>query len=131
MRLIDFEVTGYDYLTFLALVIIIVAVFYVIIKLASLPGKLAKRNNHPHAFAVNLMGWFGFFVIYPWFQAIIWAYRDSYPVDVRNFPNAPEKTPPDDPTPPGSDTSEKAPQSRPKQLPDATSGDDMNTGQPA
>ena len=87
MHLIDFPITGYDYLTFLFLVVLIVVFFYVLIQLGSLPGKIAERRNHPHAEAVKIVGWIGLFTIFPWIHAIIWALHEATLVDVRSMPD--------------------------------------------
>lgn len=86
LTLITGPLDGYDYLTFVVLVIGIVAVFYAIIQLGSLPGKLAERRKHPHAESVKLLGWVGLFTALPWIHALIWAFHDSITVDVRKFP---------------------------------------------
>lgn len=88
MHLIDFPITGYDYLTFLFLIILIVVFFYVLIQIGSLPGKIAERRNHPHAEAVKIVGWIGLFTIFPWIHAIIWALHEATLVDVRSMPDS-------------------------------------------
>ncbi|WP_170230733.1 DUF3302 domain-containing protein [Roseibium hamelinense] len=85
LGLIDFELDGYDYLTFAVLVVVIIALFYALIQIASLPGKLAERRKHPHAESVKMMGWIGLFTVFPWVHALIWAYHDSVTIDVRKF----------------------------------------------
>ncbi|POF30585.1 DUF3302 domain-containing protein [Roseibium marinum] len=87
MNLIDFELDTYDYLTFLILVLIIVAFFYAMITVGGLPGKLAEKRNHPHAESVKLGGWIGLFTVFPWIHALIWAYHDSLTVDIRKHPS--------------------------------------------
>lgn len=86
MGLIDFELDGYDYLTFVLLILVIVAFFYAMVTLGGLPGKLAEKRNHPHAESVKLGGWIGLFTVFPWFHALMWAYHDSMTVDVRKLP---------------------------------------------
>jgi hypothetical protein len=86
LTLITGPLDGYDYLTFVVLVVGIVALFYAIIQLGSLPGKLAERRKHPHAESVKLLGWVGLFTALPWIHALIWAFHDSVTVDVRKFP---------------------------------------------
>ncbi|MCK7612410.1 DUF3302 domain-containing protein [Roseibium sediminicola] len=86
MGLIDFELDGYDYLTFVLLLLVIVAFFYAMVTLGGLPGKLAEKRNHPHAESVKLGGWIGLFTVFPWFHALMWAYHDSMTVDVRKLP---------------------------------------------
>ncbi|MEM6462706.1 MAG: DUF3302 domain-containing protein [Pseudomonadota bacterium] len=87
MHLIDWSLTGWDYLTFLFLLVLIIAFFYVLIQLGGLPGKIAERRNHPHAEAVKITGWIGLFTIFPWIHAIIWAMHEATLVDVRAMPD--------------------------------------------
>ncbi|MES0883663.1 DUF3302 domain-containing protein [Roseibium sp. SCP14] len=86
MGLIDFKLDVYDYLTFLILLLVVIAFFYAMITLGGLPGKLAEKRNHPHAESVKLGGWIGLFTIFPWIHALIWAYHDSLTIDVRKLP---------------------------------------------
>jgi len=86
MDLIDFDLDAYDYLTFVILLLVIIAFFYVMVTLGGLPGKLAEKRNHPHAESVKLGGWIGLFTIFPWIHALIWAYHDSMTVDIRKMP---------------------------------------------
>jgi hypothetical protein len=51
-----------------------------------LPGKIAIKRNHPHAEAVNVMGWMGFLAVVPWVHAFMWAFHDSVTIDLRRFP---------------------------------------------
>jgi len=88
MGLIDFELDGYDYLTFVILLLVIIAFFYAMVTLGGLPGKLAEKRKHPHAESVKLGGWIGLFTVFPWFHALMWAYHDSMTVDVRKLPKA-------------------------------------------
>jgi len=56
--------------------------------LAGLPGRIALARNHPEAEAVKLLGWAGLLpTIYPWVQALIWAYKPTDKVDIRHFPH--------------------------------------------
>ncbi len=86
MDLIDFKLDGYDYATFLILLLVAIAFFYAMVTLGGLPGKLAERRKHPHAESVKLGGWIGLFTVFPWIHALIWAYHDSLTIDVRKFP---------------------------------------------
>lgn len=86
MGLITGPLDRYDYLTFAFLIVAIIGFFYVLIAIGGLPGKLAKRRNHPHAESVKMMGWIGLFTVFPWVHALIWAYHDSLTIDVRKFP---------------------------------------------
>jgi len=82
-----FELTLWDYLTFLTLFLSVVAVVALWVWLAGLPGRIAIARKHPEAEAVNLLGWAGLLpTIYPWVQAFIWAYKPTDKVDIRRFP---------------------------------------------
>ena len=56
-----------------------------------LPGRIAIARNHPEADAVNLMGWVGFVAIVPWIQALIWAFKPTDVIDIRNMPEAEQR----------------------------------------
>ena len=86
MDIVTGPLDRYDYLTFIFLVLAIIAFFYAIIQIGGLPGKLAERRNHPHAESVKIVGWIGLFTVFPWIHALIWAYHDSLTIDVRKFP---------------------------------------------
>ncbi len=86
MDLVTGPLDGYDYVTFLFLLLAIVAGFYLLVQIGGLPGKLAERRNHPHAESVKIVGWIGLFTVFPWIHALIWAYHDSLTIDVRKFP---------------------------------------------
>lgn len=86
MDLIDFKLDGYDYATFLILLLVVIAFFYAMVTLGGLPGKLAEKRKHPHADSVKLGGWIGLFTVFPWIHALIWAYHDSLTIDVRKLP---------------------------------------------
>ena len=51
-----------------------------------LPGRIAIARNHPDADAVNAMGWVGFLAVVPWIQALIWAFKPTDIIDIRNLP---------------------------------------------
>src|SRR5271165_1785259 len=67
---LGFRVDFWDYVTFGAIAVIAIA------------------RNHPEADAVNLMGWVGFVAIVPWIQALIWAFKPTDVIDIRNLPEA-------------------------------------------
>ena|SRR5208337_4277187 len=54
---------------------------------SALPGRIAIARNHPEADAVNLMGWVGFVAVVPWIQALIWAFKPTDVIDIRNLPD--------------------------------------------
>ena len=68
--LLGFQISGWDYLTFLVIFIIGVAFFALVIFVLGLPGRIAIARNHPEADAVNAMGWAGFLAVVPWISSI-------------------------------------------------------------
>lgn len=76
----------YDWLTFLALLIVLAAATAVFVWIITLPGRLAIKRQHPHAEAVKLMGNLGFLAVVPWMHALIWAIHDSVTIDIRRLP---------------------------------------------
>ncbi|MCB1854806.1 MAG: DUF3302 domain-containing protein [Halieaceae bacterium] len=82
-----FEVTAWDYATFIVAALAGLSVLSAIVWLAGLPGRIAISRKHPEAEAVKLMGYAGLFpTIYPWVQAFIWAFKPTDVVDIRQFP---------------------------------------------
>jgi lipid-binding SYLF domain-containing protein len=68
--LLGFELDLWDYLTFLTLMLCVVAVITLWIFLAGLPGRIALSRKHPEAEAVKLLGFAGLLpTVYPWVQA--------------------------------------------------------------
>lgn len=69
--------SGYDIFAWIALVILLAVILFVIWLMGSLPGHVARRRGHPWADAVRIAGWitliFGFAL---WPLAMIWAYVD-------------------------------------------------------
>lgn len=51
-----------------------VLVAYVVYKLGSLPGTIARSRGHPQADAINICGWMGVITIVLWPIALIWAH---------------------------------------------------------
>jgi hypothetical protein len=81
-----FRLDIWDYLTFLALLILITAGVTLFVIVAGLPGRIAIARKHPDAEAVKIMGWAGFLAVVPWIQAFIWAFKPTDIVDIRRFP---------------------------------------------
>jgi hypothetical protein len=55
--------------------------------LAGLPGRIALARKHPEAEAVKYLGYAGLLpTVYPWMQALIWAFKPTDIVDIRRFP---------------------------------------------
>ncbi len=87
--LVGFELDIWDYLTFLTLLLCVVAVGAIWLWLAGLPGRIALARKHPEAEAVRLLGYAGLLpTVYPWVQAFIWAFKPTEIIDIRRFPAA-------------------------------------------
>ncbi len=80
------EIGLWDYITFAALLVLLVAAIIVLVLVAGLPGKIAIARNHPDAEAVKMMGWAGFLAVVPWINAFIWAFKPTDIIDIRRFP---------------------------------------------
>lgn len=76
----------YDIITFAVLFFIVVGFLVTVLFFLALPGKIARKRNHPEADAVNLMGWVGFLGVVPWIQALIWSIKEVDTIDIRRFP---------------------------------------------
>jgi hypothetical protein len=82
-----FELDLWDYLTFVTLALAGAAAVGFWVWLAGLPGRIAIERKHPDAEAVKLLGWAGLLpTVYPWMQALIWAFKPSDIVDIRRYP---------------------------------------------
>lgn len=68
---------AFQVLALLLLFAFVAAVITIVIFLASLPGKIAAKRNHPQAKSVNLCGWLGLPTGLVWVGAIAWAYWNS------------------------------------------------------
>ena len=67
--------SGLDIFAWIVLIVLIAAVVAGWIALAMLPGKLAKKRDHPQAEAVNVAGWLGALSLgIFWPLALIWAF---------------------------------------------------------
>lgn len=66
---LGFQVGFWDYATFAAIFIIVVAGLSAAVFILGLPGRIAIARNHPEADAIFVMGWVGFVAIVPWIQA--------------------------------------------------------------
>ena len=76
----------YDWITLLALLIVLAAFTVVFVWIITLPGRIAIKRHHPHAEAVKLMGNLGFLGAVPWFHALLWSIHDSVTIDIRRLP---------------------------------------------
>lgn len=69
---------AYDIIAWVVLIVLVVALVVIALKLAALPGKIARRRQHPWAEAVNIAGWLSFFLgLAFWPLALIWAHVDT------------------------------------------------------
>ena len=84
--MLGFDLDIWDYLTFVAILLALVAVTAALLWLAGLPGRIAIARKHPDAEAVKLLGWAGFLPVVPWIQAFVWAFKPTDVVDIRRFP---------------------------------------------
>jgi hypothetical protein len=89
--MLGFDLTLWDYLTFLVLFLGLVAFLIAVVFVLGLPGRIAIARRHPDADAVNMMGWVGFVAIVPWIQAFIWAFKPTNIVDIRYMPQAEQR----------------------------------------
>lgn len=87
MDLLDQPLDRYDWLTFGAGIIMLVALMAIVLFIMGLPGRVAVNRNHPHAESVKVMGWMGFLAVVPWVHAFMWAFHSSMTIDIRRFPN--------------------------------------------
>jgi len=85
--MLGFELDFWDYATFLTLFLCVLAVGAIWLFLAGLPGRIAIARKHPEAEAVKYLGYAGLLpTVYPWMQALIWAFKPTDIVDIRRFP---------------------------------------------
>lgn len=64
-----------DVITFVVFAILIATAIFVVVKLGSLPGKLARHRGHPQADAINVAGWLGLLTVgVVWVLAMVWAF---------------------------------------------------------
>lgn len=85
--LLGFALDLWDDLTFLTLMLCVVALIATWLFLAGLPGRIALARKHPEAEAVKYLGYAGLLpTVYPWMQALIWALKPTDSVDIRRFP---------------------------------------------
>jgi uncharacterized protein DUF3302 len=76
----------WDYVTFGAMAVIVMALLALAVFILGLPGRIAIARKHPEADAIYLMGWIGFLAVVPWIQALIWAFKPTDVIDIRHMP---------------------------------------------
>jgi Protein of unknown function (DUF3302) len=84
--LLGFHISVWDYVTFVAIFVVVVTFLVAAVFILGLPGRIAIARKHPEADTVNLMGWIGFLAVVPWIQALIWAFKPTNVVDIRYLP---------------------------------------------
>ena len=84
--MLGFTLDIWDYVTFVALFVLVVAFILFFVWLAGLPGRIAIARQHPEAEAVKMLGWAGLLPVAPWIQAFIWAFKPTDIIDIRRFP---------------------------------------------
>src|SRR6266436_5798063 len=84
--MLGFDLSIWDYLTFLVILALVGAFLTVAVLVLGLPGRIAIARKHPDADAINTMGWLGFLAVVPWMQAFMWAFKPTDVVDIRYFP---------------------------------------------
>jgi hypothetical protein len=50
-----------------------VLIGFIVYKLGSLPGDIARARNHPQAKAISICGWMGVITLIMWPIAMVWA----------------------------------------------------------
>ena len=73
---------------FIILFILITIGALVFIELAGMPGRDARKRNHPKAEAISILGWLGLPLgVFGWLAAMVWARSLSVRVDVIDSAN--------------------------------------------
>jgi len=82
---------------FIILFILITIGALVFIEIAGMPGREAKRRNHPEADAINLLGWLGLPLgIFGWLAAMVWARTKMLRIQIVESEDNPPDDSPDD-----------------------------------
>jgi len=84
--LLGFRIDFWDYVTFASLAVIVMSSLGLAVFILGLPGRIAIARKHPEAEAVYLMGWIGFLAVIPWIQALMWAFKPTDVIDIRQLP---------------------------------------------
>lgn len=57
------------------IIVLIVAVVVIAAMLGALPGRIARKREHPQAAAINVCGWLGLLTLGgAWIVAMVWAH---------------------------------------------------------
>jgi len=84
--MLGFKMDGWDYATFVVILLLAIIALSALVWLMGLPGRIAISRNHPDAEAVKIMGYSGFLAVVPWINAFIWAFKPTDIIDIRHFP---------------------------------------------
>jgi hypothetical protein len=78
-------------IAFVMLVLIIALAIAAVVVLGMLPGKIARRRNHPQAQAINVLSWAGLLLSFGvlWVVALAWAYVQLLRRPESESPSAP------------------------------------------
>lgn len=73
---------------FILLLVLLTIGALVFIEIAGMPGRDARKRNHPNAEAINLLGYLGL----PlggagWLVAMVWARLGHFRIDLTDIPN--------------------------------------------
>jgi hypothetical protein len=76
-------VSRLDIFAWVVLAVLLIAGLVIWFVLAMLPGRIARKRNHPQADAINVAGWLGaLFAGIFWPLALIWAFYKPDPQQV-------------------------------------------------
>ena len=68
-------IDGFDIFAFVVFAVLLGTLVLLIVALGSLPGKIARRRNHPQAAAVNAAAWISLITLGAlWPIAFVWAF---------------------------------------------------------
>ena len=64
-----------DYFALFVLIVLVATVLVLAWWLGALPGRIARRRDHPQADAIVACGWLGLLTLGPgWIVAMVWAF---------------------------------------------------------
>lgn len=69
---------GLDIFALFVIGVIIALVVFLVVKIAPIPGQIARKRGHPQADAIMALGWVGIVTLgAAWPIALVWAYSRS------------------------------------------------------
>lgn len=73
--------SGLDIFALIVLVVLLLTVVGIWLFLSMMPGKIAKKRQHPQAEAINVCGWLGGLTLgILWPVAFVWAFAKPFAV---------------------------------------------------